>query len=413
MNKGSSQEAESRYGDALLSLAALAGALLSAGLLMGHAPGPRLGEQASAIAEVSFASADIRRRPARSLSWEDVSRGAVVHEQDSIFVPPGAAAQITFHDGSRLEIDENSLVVLEAPPEAAPRVELKKGSLSGLTRTGGIDIESETGRTSLAGNSEARVDVDGKAARIEVYSGQAKVVGKAGEQTLGANQIGSVAGDGKPGSLASASVQLQLPRRNERLFFRGTPGPVTLSWSGALSATSRLQIARDRGFGFVVVSEPAAGGELRYSPPAPGIYWWRVVDAGVAVSEARRLSVIEDLPPVALTPRQREVVWVTAGRPLPFAWTEVVGAATYRLELSADPQFQTLAYSALAEQPRLVVERELPEATYHWRVRVDDAERGASGFSRPLAFRLIHKALPSAPELMDPEIEVETEPKQP
>jgi hypothetical protein len=413
VSSGVTQETDSRYGDAALSLAGLAGAALSAVLVLSApAAGPGVGKEAQVIAQVSFASSDIRRRPARSLSWDDISHGAEVREQDSIFVPPGAGAQITFVNGSRLELDENSLVVLEAPPLAAPRVGLKKGGLSGATRGQGIEIESANGKTSLASNTEARVDLRETGPRVEVFAGQAKVVASGGVQTVAANQVGAVAAGGKFDAVLSYRVTLKLPERNQHVFYRGAPTPVALSWAGEVPEGALLEVARDRGFGFVVHSVPAVSSDERFAPTEPGIYWWRIADgSGSALSEARRLTVIEDVPPVTLAPRPREVVWQADGRPLSFAWAQVTGAGAYRLELAADAQFQTVLAFATVSEARATLDHRLDEGTYYWRVRVDDAEHSEASFSRTAMFRLIHKALPSAPELMNPEIEVEPAPE--
>ncbi len=413
MSQGFNDKAAAGYGDGLLSLLGLAGAALSIALLLSaHAPGPRGGEESEAIARVSFASAGVRRRPVGSLSWDDLSRGAVVRDRDSVFVPPGVEAQVTFGDGSRLDIDENSLVVLEAPAAARPHVELKKGSVSGATKAGGLEIATGGGRTALAGNTEARVDLRGLSARVEVYSGQASVAAAHGKEVLASHQARDMGPDGQVALLPTLSVQLDEPSRNQRLFFQGKPGPLALRWTGDLPAQANVQVARDRGFGFRVRDAAAAGVEARFDAASAGIYWWRLADgSGAALSEARRFTFIEDLPPAPLSPQPQEIVWVVGGNLLPFAWTEVAGAAAYQLEVATDPQFQHPAFTGTAAQPRLAMNRELPEADYYWRVRVSDAERGESPYSRTTAFRLIHKALPGAPELLNPEIEVEPAPE--
>jgi len=47
----------------------------------------------------------------------------------------------------------------------------------------------------------------------------------------------------------------------------------------------------------------------------------------------------------------------------------------------------------------------LNESTWFWRVRAED-ETGPGAPSQPLRFRVIHKGIPEAPELLNPEIEV-------
>jgi hypothetical protein len=76
------------------------------------------------------------------------------------------------------------------------------------------------------------------------------------------------------------------------------------------------------------------------------------------------------------------------------------------VELSTDPAFGTIVFSADAEGPGLWAALQLAEGVYYWRVRASAAERGPAPFSRPSPFRLIHRPLPEAPQLFDSSIEV-------
>ncbi|MBS1154074.1 MAG: hypothetical protein H6Q89_5772 [Myxococcaceae bacterium] len=68
------------------------------------------------VGSISFSSADLRRRPASRLGWNEIGRGDRVHELDALFVPPGVEAKVTFTDGTVLELDERSLVVIDLLP---------------------------------------------------------------------------------------------------------------------------------------------------------------------------------------------------------------------------------------------------------------------------------------------------------
>jgi hypothetical protein len=56
-----------------------------------------------------------------------------------------------------------------------------------------------------------------------------------------------------------------------------------------------------------------------------------------------------------------------------------------------------------------VLDQPLAEATWYYRVRAADEDRGDSGPSETVAFRLIHRRILVAPELLAPEIEVTPE----
>ncbi|MBI3181262.1 MAG: FecR domain-containing protein [Myxococcales bacterium] len=396
--------------DALLATAAVLVAAGS-GALLARTGQPGGAEEAGpAIAEVSFTTSQVRRRLARTLVWEEIRTGAAVHDGDSIFVPPRASASISFVDGSSLEVDENSLVVLQRPGGGAPnRVGLKKGSVTGATSQSGMAIESERGLASLQGDTQARVDLQVGQARVDVFSGAARVQGAGGAQTVREKQAAMAGADGRWSEPRALQVELVAPARNGRVYFRGSPPPLALGWVHRdVAEGATLQVARDRGFGFIVHSAPASSGTHLFTQVSPGIFWWRLVDEdGQPISEARRFTILEDLPPTPLSPAKEEIVWATPEHPVLFAWTKVEGSAGYRVEVSSSDDFEQTVLSELANQPQLLLEEPLPEGHYLWRVRVEDKLRGESSFSKALGFRLIHKALPAAPELLNPEIELE------
>lgn len=405
--------AGSKDRDWLIALVGGLGALIAAALLSRGSPplalSPELGRP---VAAVAFSASDVRRRPARTLVWEELDTGAIVHEQDAIFVPPGSAARIAFEDGSFLEVDENSLLVVEppSPDRTRARVALRKGSLSGATSSRALEIRGPGGVAELARHSEAQVEVAQGKATVAVFQGSARLATALGERTFQAGEGGGASESGwfNP---PRYPIELEAPQRNERLFYTGQPPVVTLRWEMEADAPSaRVQVSRDRAFGFVVASAPATGGELAFRRGAAGIFWWRLVDEeGAPLSEARRFSLVEDVPPRPITPAPGAMVLATEARPLTVVWRPLKGVGTYRVELSRDPDFHHLEHFASAGTHHVRVTRALPEGVYYWRVRADEPERGESRFSEPRSFRLIHKPLPEAPELLSPEIEVESE----
>jgi hypothetical protein len=205
-------------------------------------------------------------------------------------------------------------------------------------------------------------------------------------------------------------VKLGFPERGKRLFFRGGPPPVALDWAGELPEGALVEVARDRGFAFVLQQRPAAGRALTFAANEPGVYWWRVVDAAQSpLSEARRFSLLEDVPPAPISPRPGEVVMATDGQGMKILWAEVRGVTRYRLEISGSPDFSRVEVERTVSAAHYVLDQPLAEATWYYRVRAADEDRGDSGPSETVAFRLIHRRILEAPELLAPEIEVTPE----
>ncbi len=357
------------------------------------------------LAAVRAASGEVKRRPAAMLGWQRLARDMGVFEGDAVFVPPGAAATLHFDDGTELDLDERSLVVVEVPKQGVRTLQLRQGSVSGRVGEVTLDIQTPNGTAQLGRSSEARVELAQGTLAVAVKKGSAAVAHQGSKTTLAQGQRASASQNGvvaeKPWP-----VELGEPAANLTRVFSGAPPALSLTWSGAVSPGARVQVARDRFFAFLDRDVPAVGGTLTLERPAVGVSWWRVVDAqGGALSEARRFVFSEDVAPVTMLPRQGDVVLAPEGGVVAFAWTPLVGVSKYRLELSPSQGFEpvTLTHDVTQAEARLPLA--LPEGTWFWRVRVVD-DRDASANSAIARFRLIHKGIPEAPELYNPEIEV-------
>jgi hypothetical protein len=353
------------------------------------------------VASVEQSSGEVKLRPAATLGWRGATRGTEVHDGDSVFVPPGAEATVRFLDGTELALDERSLVVIEKPRAGVRSVSLRQGSFSGKAGTEGITLVTPAGEAKLEAQSEARVELTGQQLEISVKKGSAKVKGKtvAGGQRVAAAQTGTT-------DLAAWPVELVGPDSQARFSFRTEPKPVALTWSGKVPDGAKVQLARDRLFAFLDGEQPAKGGTTSVRVPARGVTWWRVVDAdGRPLSEARRFTCAEDVAPVSMIPRNGEVVLAPIGSEVAFSWTPLPGMSKYRLEVSPSQGFEPLSMSEEITGSSARLKVSLNEGTWYWRVRAED-ESGSGAPSAPLRFRVIHKGIPEAPELLNPEIEV-------
>jgi len=201
-------------------------------------------------------------------------------------------------------------------------------------------------------------------------------------------------------------IELIAPQAQSRRVFTGSPGTVELTWAGALPRRARLQLAHDRFFAFVERDVAVQGTRLVIERPTAGVTWWRLLDErGVPISESRRFVLVEDVPPVAMAPGDGEVVLAPPGTWASFGWTARPDSERYRLELAASEVFEPVVLARDVSWPVAKIDLGLPEGVWYWRVRSIDAdEQGAA--SKPSRFRLIHRAIPNAPVLLRPQVEL-------
>jgi hypothetical protein len=344
---------------------------------------------AAPLGRVEWLLGDVLRRPEGTLAWNETRAGDDVVARDSLYVPPGGFATIALADGSRLDLEESTLVVIDPPAPAGPAVRLVKGKLTGFAAVS-ITVRGDRDAAVLEAGSTALLGAEENAApRVEVLTGRA-VVGSAAVEA------------------ARGTARLEAPERNQRLYLPSFPTAVTLRWNPA-DPSLRVEVEAPPGVLPGAASlEPKEAGEASFSVPGPGPYTWRLVDAaGKPRSETRRFFALEDAPPRPLTPRDGEIVLAPQGAQVPFWWTAAAGARRYRLEVAPDPGFAQVVLAAESETPGAWITPGTPEGVFHWRVRVAQADREGSPWSASTPFRLIRRPLPEAPELFDPSIEVE------
>ncbi|MBL8912558.1 MAG: FecR domain-containing protein [Archangium sp.] len=381
----------------------VAAAALSAALFWGSTSDARTTPLVAAVAQ---SSGEVKLRPAQTLGWTGANRGADVFDGDAIFIPPGAEATIRFLDGTELSLDERSLVVIEKPRSGVRSVTLRQGSFSGRAGSEGLTLTTPNGSATLEAQTEARVELTGKELEVSVKKGTAQVKGSSGSaRSVTGGQRVSAAQNGT-NELAAWTVELTAPEAQARFAYRSEPAPVTLSWQGDVPKGARVQIARDRLFAFLTKEIPALNGTATVKEPARGVTWWRVVDVdGNPLSEARRFTCSEDVAPVLMFPRNGDVLLVPPGSEIAFSWTPLAGQSRYRLEISPSQGFEPVTATEEVQGSSVRLKVSLNEATWYWRVRTSD-ESGAGAPSSPMRFRVIHKGIPEAPELLNPEIEV-------
>lgn len=356
------------------------------------------------VALIEESNGDVKLRLSSALGWSGASRGVEVHDGDSVFVPPGATATLRFADGTELALDERTLVVVEKPRAGERAVTLRQGSASSRTGSAGLTLQTPAGQARLGAQAEATLELSGETLEVSVKKGVAEVRGGAGAAATVRGGERVAAAKAGTEALVAWPVKLRSPEPQARLPFRATPPPVTLVWEGEV-AGARVQVARDRLFAFTDVELPATGGRVEVLEPAPGVSWWRLVDAdGRAVSEARRFAFAEDKAPVAMFPRNGEVVLAPPGTSGSFSWTPLPGVTRYRVEFSPSRGFEPVVATHVVADTSARLPLSFNEGEYFWRVRADEGGGGAP--SAPLKFRVIHKGIPAAPELLNPEIEV-------
>lgn len=342
--------------DLALMLGALVLAGLSTALISADLRAPVVSSERQ-VAVLAPSDAQVRRRLSGSLVWDELRPGDALYERDSIFVLPEGTATLELADGSQLEVDGSTLLVLERPRA----VSLKEGGASGAP-----------------------------------WRWQARAKSERAARPPGPVQLAAQGG----GEIADP-VALIAPAPNERRYYRGQIPTVLLKVERGAPGLV-VQVAQDRGFTQVLQQAPVESGEHPVALARPGLYWWRVADGGGRPrSQARKFALVEDGPPLLFSPRP-------AGRvqrgSVPFSWGPLQGVDRYRLQISTDPEFIVAAVDVEVEGTRFRwATGDVPEGTYYWRVRAISQERADAPFTESRRLELTFRPTADGRALLEPE----------
>lgn len=314
------------------------------------------------VARLSDLWREVKIRPADSVAWTDAHVGHSVMNRDALQTFEYSRARIDFTTDNHLQVGQNSLVIFSsntADPflqRRDPAVVVMQGELSGVVNEGygafavqlpsGVAVLSADEETGETANFKLSVNPD-KSSTIAVHAGTAAIEVNDRKYYLSRNEALTVTDDGKtagPRKLPGAP-RVTSPDRDLVAQVRDLPATVNFEWGPVEAAQNyRLELARDRNFGEIVVDETLSETSFFHGNLATGEHFWRVSarDGWVQgpATQPRRLRVIRDreAPTLELSPLQQVArgEYELRGKTSPDASVYVGGK---RIETSADGTF--------------------------------------------------------------------------
>jgi len=366
--------------------------------------------EAKTIARLEQLSGEVRRRSARQLVWRALQAEDGVAAGDAIFVEPDSEAVFLLEDGTRLEVDESSLLVFADPAATTAAggagVHLRRGGL--VSQVGGTGLRIATERGALAAGRDARVRVRAgvDAVRLDVLAGQARLEGPEA-RSVSAGQRLLVEAQGV--TETALAVRLDAPADGARADIVGNVAERRFRWLAASGGRDHFELAADSGFKDVIHRELAGAPRVAVAVDRPGVYYWRVAretSAGAQHSEERRLVVVEHRPPIPLRPWDGEVVYAPDGSSVNFFWQGISTSRRYRVLIATSADATSAIVDQQVKADAYLHRDPLGEGHYYWRVEARDPAAHGVPPSVWVSFRLVRRPLPEIPQVLEPEIEV-------
>ncbi|MFY0574360.1 FecR domain-containing protein [Cystobacter fuscus] len=277
-------------------------------------PGTRLRIKGDPDARLTFVKPEVNSKRAGKPDWLQANTGQGLWRLDSVNTLRSAGAEVTFRDLTRLQMNENALVVIYGQETQAPdkvkksgAVELLQGELNvSLAELRGEPLGVKMPAASVDSRSrDLIVGVDAQQmTRLSVFDGQAEVAAQ-GQRVQVPRDHGTRVEKGKvpekPRPLPEAPEWVG-GVRSVRLLLDGAGVDETLPWAPVPRAASyRVELARDERFNDRLHTEtvPAGPEPLKSVVPAlaPGEYFARVraVDAAGLLGRASAVRRVEVL----------------------------------------------------------------------------------------------------------------------
>lgn len=363
------------------------------------------------VAVLQKIAGEVSHRPAGTLRWTDAKKGMTLRARDAVKTGKRASATVVFSGGGKLEVDEQTLIIVELPKTSPDKkgasiavARVEKGTVRGVAQPGAkpLEVVSQAGkRTRISATTQPvtfRVRArEGEKLEVAALKGAAKV--QVGEEVVDLKTNEAVDVEKKklgPVGALPAFPELSSPAVDEAL--RGQD--VKLSWKSVEGAVRyRVQLARSLDFSDLILDNITETARWTIARLAPGKYVWRVSSTNARGWEgefgfARRFRVAKPQPqsrPTSrlLSPRpDASVVTTEAKMSVNFRWKAAEGAKSYLLVVARRKNLRRRVARIKVKEGTSYLLR-LRQGTFYWGVyAIGDAGKKTPLFESPSKLRI-------------------------
>lgn len=346
------------------------------------------GNDGPAIAYVTQASRDVRRRNSERILWNSIQKNDALFEDDIIFSGESSEVSLEFVSGGALYLGENTLINLSRQ-NGQVFLDLEYGEFTGKLAAG---EKLQLGDKTLFGsdNSTLVIQKTDLGTQIKVLDGQISVDGK----KLNSDQQTRLLPSGELSKVRNLALEPTFPDYNQTLWLRPSQ-PLKFQWKALTAKVNyRIELAQDASFEEVFFSQVVTQSSQFFARGlSPGKYYWRVAleDSPQVRSPIVPFTYNHELPVELVYPPSDSAFKVlsqqTPQRALPFVFKEKTPVSSYLLEISETSDFVETIYSQEVKSLR-TSQILLPEGAYYWRVKPIDPRRPWAIWSAAQAFSI-------------------------
>ncbi len=309
----------------------------------------------SKIGNIKTAENDVRLRASDSFTWNSAKKSEIVFERDSVFTGKKSQTQIDLIDGSKIFLNENSLVTLVAK-NGSLELNLRYGDIkTQLNPTSKLELKAGSQKIYLnKGSDSSTLEIKKQKfgmTKIKLLTGSATVKHSSSEvpEVLVVEQTVIVKPTGSIQKSNPGSIELLTPNNVE--FYQGTlEKGFYLDWHSQNMEKNNLLISKDQAFKAMVVTESGIKTKVFVKDLPTGVYFWKItgtdLNASPFASEIRsfKILVLEKIS-IIEPPAQKKWNVETSGNiadykeKVKISWTNLYD--TVQAQISETPDFKS------------------------------------------------------------------------
>ena len=323
------------------------------------------------IATVSFKYNTAQRKFSDRTVWDRLKNNSALYNGDTIHTSVKAEATVTFNDGNRIVLSENTMLQIYLNENQTSSLMLEDGfaQVESSEESSGFEFVTNGNKIILdSGSSIVASDNT-----VQVVSGAASFATSEGIiKTI--TEGDSVNMEEKEESKALPKITVTSPIPNQTILYHSEQNTnINFAWKTdnfPENAQLILEVSENKDFKEILNSETLTSYENVAMSFSGGQYYWRIrsenLEENIAVQS--KFKVYQSLPPSLISPVQDYTYSYRHRKPaVRFIWSDSSQASSYRLVVSKNPELNNPVINQRNNSTTSIIST-LEEGTYYWQV---------------------------------------------
>lgn len=360
------------------------------------------------VGKVSFKYRVAQRKYVSRMIWEDVEQNTPVYNNDTIRTDQLSEATITLFDNTKIELDPDSMFVLNVVNNKI-KLNVIKGSVlvdrENNKKISNIQIEQNKSSISLK-SGKFRVNQSKNKVKIVSHSGDIDIQKGNKKFTLKDGQVAIVDSNGFKNF--NLKYHLIKPKDNIRIFTKNKSDTVNFQWKSNNSKVL-FQIAKDRKFQEKVFLKIVNANQIEVNLKE-GVYFWRITKPNHSrlqdKSVTRKIHIIQNEKVKLISPsNEKQIPYQRNEISILFTWKKLNLSSDYTIQIAKDRKFNNLIYNESIYKN--FVTYKFGEGTYFWKIIAKGSIKGSRSQSDVYQFHVIKKDELLSRKVVEEEVKVD------